>query len=190
MKVGILALQGDYAAHREALEGIGVDCQLVKHAEELNGLAGLILPGGESTTMLKFMLGEALVEPLQRFYHRGGCIYGTCAGAILLAKEVASPTQSSLELMNISIERNGYGRQLDSHVSLEPCPVLGEKPLEMVFIRAPIIRRVGEEVEILAHHQGEPVFLREERMMVTTFHPELAEDGRVHRYFIETVIGG
>jgi 5'-phosphate synthase pdxT subunit len=190
MKIGILALQGDYAAHREALEGIGVDCQLVKHAEELNGLAGLILPGGESTTMLKFMLGEALVEPLQRFYHRGGCIYGTCAGAILLAKEVASPTQSSLELMNISIERNGYGRQLDSHVSLEPCPVLGEKPLEMVFIRAPIIRRVGEEVEILAHHQGEPVFLREERMMVTTFHPELAEDGRVHRYFIETVIGG
>lgn len=138
--------------------------------------------------MLKFMIGEALVEPVKRFFHRGGCLYGTCAGAILLAREVTSPPQDSLKLLDVSIERNGYGRQVESHVSFEPCPVLGEKPLEMVFIRAPVIRQVGEEVEVLAHHQGTPVFLRQGRIMVTTFHPELAKDDRVHRYFIERVI--
>lgn len=188
MNIGILAIQGDYADHRKVLGRMGVGSRLVKHPEELDGLAGLILPGGESTTMLKFMIGESFLEPIKRFYGRGGCLYGTCAGAILLARKVTSPEQLSLELLDISITRNGYGRQVQSHVSVEPCSVLGEPPLEMVFIRAPIIRQVGEEVEVLARHQSQPVFVRQGRIMATTFHPELADDDRVHRFFIDRVV--
>jgi 5'-phosphate synthase pdxT subunit len=188
MEIGVLAIQGDYAEHQEMLGGMGVTSRLVRHPRELQGLSGLILPGGESTTMLKFMTSESLLDPIQRFYRDGGSLYGTCAGAILLAKEVTSPTQASLELLDISIERNGYGRQVQSHVSYEPCPSLGEEPLEMVFIRAPIIRKVGQGVEILARHKGEPVFVRQGRIMATTFHPELAKDERVHQFFLTRIV--
>jgi 5'-phosphate synthase pdxT subunit len=188
MNIGILALQGDYAEHEKALGQLGISTRLVKHAKELDGLDGLILPGGESTTMIKFMIGESLLEPVLRFFESGGAIYGTCAGAILLAKTVTSPSQSSLELLDISIERNGYGRQTQSHVSFESCPVLGEEPLEMVFIRAPIIHQVGDGVEVLARHRKAPVFVRQGRLMATTFHPELTHDQRVHRYFVEDVV--
>ena len=188
MMIGILAIQGDYAEHKEALGRLGITTRLVKHAEELDGLRGLILPGGESTTMIKFMIGESLLEPVQHFFEQGGALYGTCAGAILLAKHVTSPCQPSLELLDISIERNGYGRQVQSHVSYEPCPALGEEPLEMVFIRAPIIHDAGTGVEILARHRATPVFVRQGRLMATTFHPELSTDYRVHRYFVERVV--
>jgi 5'-phosphate synthase pdxT subunit len=188
MNIGILAIQGDYAEHEEALGRLGVTTRLVKHAEALDGLHGLILPGGESTTIIKFMIGESLLEPVQHFFERGGALYGTCAGAILLAKHVTSPSQPSLELLDISIERNGYGRQIQSHVSYEPCPALGEEPLEMVFIRAPIIHEVGVDVEILARHRRAPVFVRQGKLMATTFHPELSADHRVHRYFVDQVV--
>ena len=188
MKIGILALQGDFEEHQEMLVGMGVDSCLVKYAEELEDLSGLILPGGESTTMLKFMEGESLVEPVKEFYRNGGALYGTCAGAILLARSVSSPAQPSLRLLDISIERNGYGRQIQSHVSHLACPILGEAPLEMVFIRAPIIREVGTEVEVLARHQEDPVFIRQGRIMATTFHPELSTDDRVHRFFIDHLV--
>jgi 5'-phosphate synthase pdxT subunit len=188
MNIGILALQGDYAEHEAVLGRLGVTARLVKYADELDELHGLILPGGESTTMIKFMIGESLLEPVRRFYEKGGALYGTCAGAILLAKQVTSPSQLSLGLLDVSIERNGYGRQVQSHVSYEPCIALGKEPLEMVFIRAPVIHDVGKGVEVLARHRETPVFVRQGKLMATTFHPELSSDHRVHRFFIESVV--
>ena len=188
MQIGVLALQGDYFEHRDVLERLGIQTRLVKYAEELADLAGLIIPGGESTTMLKLMVGESLLTPIAQFINQGGALYGTCAGAILLAKKVSAPAQQSLGLLDISIERNGYGRQTESHVSYEPCPELGATPLEMVFIRAPVIRKVAEGVEVLASHKSTPVFVRQGKIMATTFHPELSTDDRVHRYFVERVV--
>ncbi|HSF17458.1 MAG TPA: pyridoxal 5'-phosphate synthase glutaminase subunit PdxT [Vicinamibacteria bacterium] len=185
--VGVLALQGDYAEHRRALERIGAASREVRRADELGGLRALVLPGGESTTMLKFIEEEGLLEPLRRLYHEGAAMFGTCAGVILLAKHVTSPCQPSLGLLDVSIERNGYGRQIDSHESREACPELGDEPLPMVFIRAPVIRGFGPGVRVLAHHRGEPVLVREERILASTFHPELTDDPRVHRYFLESV---
>ena len=187
-KVGILAVQGDYSEHRRALADLDIEPRLVKHAEELEGLAGLILPGGESTTMLKFLFGESLMEPIRRFHENGGALFGTCAGAILLAKETSSPKQESLGLLDISIERNGYGRQLESHIAREACPTLGETPVEMVFIRAPVVQRVGPDVEVLAYHNQDPVFVRQGRLVATTFHPELSNDSRVHSFFVHHVM--
>jgi len=187
-RVGILAVQGDYSEHRRVLDGLGVDSRLVRHGQELGGLAGLILPGGESTTMLKFMVGESLLSPIEEFYRRGGALYGTCAGAILLAREALSPKQLSLGLLDVSIERNAYGRQLESHIAHEPCPALGAPPLEMVFIRAPVIVEVGRGVEVLAYHRRDPVFMRQGRILATTFHPELTSDPRVHAFFVQQVM--
>ena len=187
-KVGILAVQGDYSEHRRVLDGLEIEPRLVKHASGLEGLAGLILPGGESTTMLKFVVGESLMEPIRQFHEEGGALFGTCAGAILLAKETSSPKQESLGLMDISIERNGYGRQLESHIAREISPALGEPPVEMVFIRAPVVHRVGPGVEVLAYHGQDPVFVRQGRIMATTFHPELSRDSRVHSFFVDQVL--
>ncbi len=186
--IGILALQGDYAEHREVLDRLGVESRLVRHARELESLEGLILPGGESTTMLKLLIEESLMDPVMAFHEDGGALYGTCAGAILLAKKATSPSQATLSLLDISIERNGYGRQAQSHITREPCPPLGAPPLEMVFIRAPIIRAVGKNVEVLASHRGDPVFIRQGRVMATTFHPELSGDDRVHSFFANHVL--
>jgi pyridoxal 5'-phosphate synthase pdxT subunit len=187
--VGVLALQGDYAEHQRMLERVGCPSRQVRKAAELDGLEALVLPGGESTTMLKFLEEEGLMEPIRKLHARGAALYGTCAGAILLAREVTSPRQASLGLMDVTVERNGYGRQTESHVAEEPCLELGGTPFPMVFIRAPIIRRVGARVVVLARHRGEPVLVREDRLLVSTFHPELSDDERVHRYFLERVCG-
>jgi 5'-phosphate synthase pdxT subunit len=183
--VGVLALQGDYAEHQALLARFGVASTQIRKASQLDGIRALILPGGESTTMLKFMQEEDLIEPLRAFYEAGGALYGTCAGAILLAKNVTKPVQDSLGLMDIDVERNAYGRQIDSHESFEPCPELGDAPLPMVYIRAPVISRTGADVQILARHRGQPVLVRQGRILVSTFHPELSSDTRVHQYFLE-----
>lgn len=186
-RIGVLALQGDFEAHRKALEEAGAEAVEVRSADELETVDGLVIPGGESTTMLKLLNLEGLFEPLRAFGERHP-IFGTCAGAILVAKEVSNPSQDSLGLVDISVERNGYGRQVDSRVArLEPEPDLGVSgEMEAVFIRAPIIRRVGEGVRVLARYNGDPVLLSQGRHLVATFHPELSRDRRIHRLFVSS----
>ncbi len=186
-ELGVLALQGDYVEHQRTLERLGRSSRQIRKASELEGLRALILPGGESTTMVKFMEEEELMEPLRDFYASGGALYGTCAGTILLARAVSAPSQASLGLMDIDVERNGYGRQIDSHESPGACPELGDEPLPMVFIRAPLISRTGPEVRVLAEHRDQPVLVRQGRLLASTFHPELSNDLRVHRYFLDQV---
>lgn len=187
MLIGVLALQGDFVQHQRVLSELDVLTRQVRTPSELTGLSGLILPGGESTTMLKFMQEEGLIKPIEQFWRAGGALYGTCAGAILLARYVSSPTQFSLGLLDVSIERNGYGRQINSHISQEPCEPLGTPPLPMVFIRAPVINKVGPTVSVMAKHRGEPVLVCDDRVLASTFHPELTDDLRVHRFFVENI---
>lgn len=186
MIIGVLAIQGDFAAHARALRRIGVEGVDVRRAFDLSALDGLIIPGGESTTMLKFIEEENLGEPITNFAGQGKPIFGTCAGAILLAREVYNPAQASLGLIDIAVERNGYGRQVDSFIG-EIDTSIPEGPLEAVFIRAPKVKRVSREVEVLASLNDEPVLVRERNVLAATFHPELAGDDRVHRLFIEMV---
>jgi len=183
--VGILAIQGDFAMHAKMLDRIGAPWKLVKDPATLREVSGLILPGGESTTMLKFFASDGLGEAVRQFGASGKPVFGTCAGAILLAKEVLSPPQERLGLLDVTIERNAYGRQIDSSVRQGDCPVLSDRPIEMVFIRAPIIRRVGEDVRVLAHSDGLPVLVEQRNLLAATFHPELTEDETVHRYFLK-----
>jgi 5'-phosphate synthase pdxT subunit len=182
--IGILALQGDFEAHQKALERAGARAVEVRTAAELDRVDGLILPGGESTTMLKLLRIEDLFEPLRRFGERRP-IFGTCAGAILLASRVTGPAQESLGLMDIDVERNAYGRQLDSHVAMLDDAEGG--PLEAVFIRAPIIRRVGPSARVLARYRGDPVLVAQGRHLAATFHPELTAGARVHEWFVKMV---
>jgi 5'-phosphate synthase pdxT subunit len=186
---GVLALQGDFEAHGKALSAAGACPVYVREAAQLAGIDGLIIPGGESTTMLKLLNAGEMLEPLRDFGRRKP-IFGTCAGAILLANEVRNPAQESLGLMDIAVERNAYGRQIDSRVvRLEPesefAGRAGEGALEAVFIRAPIIRRVGPGAKVLSRYQGTPVLVEEGQHLVATFHPELGSDRRVHRLFVE-----
>ena len=184
-KIGVLALQGDFEKHEAALARAGAEPLQVRSAADLDRVDGLVIPGGESTTMLKLLEEEKLLEPLREFGARRP-IFGTCAGAILLASEVVNPPQASLGLLDIEVERNAYGRQLDSRIArLKPEGLEGE--LEAVFIRAPIIRRVGGQVNVLARYQGDPVLVEQGRHMVATFHPELTEDPRIHRMFLNKV---
>lgn len=185
-KIGIVALQGDYQAHANGLERLSVRPAFVRTPGDLRGVKGLILPGGESTTHLKAMQEEGLFSALKEFAANGGAFFGTCAGAILLAREVHGPAQESLGLLDISILRNGYGRQLASDVHLGSTK-LREEPLEMVFIRAPIIESIGEGVEVLAEDAGHPVLVRRGRILASTFHPELTTDTLVHEYFLNLV---
>ncbi|HEY7335576.1 MAG TPA: pyridoxal 5'-phosphate synthase glutaminase subunit PdxT [Bryobacteraceae bacterium] len=180
--VGILALQGDFEAHRKAIERAGARAVEVRTAEAMAACDGLVIPGGESTTMLKLLDQENLLDPLRAFGAKKP-IYGTCAGAILLAREVSQPPQPSLNLMDIAVERNAYGRQRDSRVAPVETAEGGE--MEAVFIRAPIIRRVGGGARVLARYQGDPVWVEQGRHMVTTFHPELTSDPRIHRHFLD-----
>ena len=187
--VGVLALQGDFAAHAAALERAGAVPVLVRDPQHLAGLDGLVLPGGESTTMLKLLHHDGLLEAVSAFGRRKP-LFGTCAGAILMAKEVSSPAQESLALMDIRVERNAYGRQIDSRVAeLSPGPDFERRTapgkLEAVFIRAPIIRRVGPAAHVLASYRGDPVLVEQDRYLVATFHPELTRDLRVHELFLE-----
>ncbi len=185
-RIGVLAIQGDYAAHAEALRESGADPVEVRNPQELDSLDGLILPGGESTTMLKFLDRRNFFEALKEFSDRQP-VFGTCAGAILLAREVRNPEQRSLGVLDAVVERNAYGRQVDSSILTAPSRVPGQ-PLEMVFIRAPRIVETGPEVEVLASRDGFPVLVRQGRLMAATFHPELSKDRRVHRLFVENVI--
>ena len=181
--IGVLALQGDFDAHRRALEQSGAHAVSVRTAAELASVDGLVIPGGESTTMLKLLMVENLFEPLRRFGHQKP-IFGTCAGAILLASEVWNPQQPSLGLMDLTVERNGYGRQVDSRIAtLE----LNGQPAEAVFIRAPVIRRVGPCSIVLATYQNDPVLAQEGHHLVATFHPELSTGSTVHGHFVKMV---
>lgn len=182
-KIGIVAIQGDYEAHAKALDRLGVRHSFVRRPEELAGLKGVILPGGESTTHLKVMKEEGLFEALKEFAADGGAFFGTCAGAILLAREVRGPSQESLGLIDITVLRNGYGRQLSSDVHSGPTS-LRKEPLEMVFIRAPIIESTGDKVEVLAKDAGHPVLVQQGKVLVSTFHPELSGETTVHEHFI------
>ena len=186
MNIGVLAIQGDFDAHARALRRVGSNPIEIRRADDLNAVNGLVLPGGESTTMLKFIEEEGFTGPITDFAHAGKPIFGTCAGAILLARDVYNPTQASLGLIDIAVERNAYGRQVDSFISaVEESFDCGT--LEAVFIRAPKIKEVGPNVEVLARLNGEPVLVRERSIVCSTFHPELTADDRVHRLFVEMV---
>jgi 5'-phosphate synthase pdxT subunit len=182
VKIGVLALQGDFDAHRKRLEELGADVVLVRKSEQLDEIDGLVIPGGESGTFLK-LLGDAGFEKLKQFV-RMKPTFGTCAGAILLANEVENPPQAGLGALDIAIRRNAYGRQIDS--SIREGQFLGE-PTEMVFIRAPKIERVGPGVEVIATEGRDPVAVRQGKAMAATFHPELSDDSRVHRAFLALV---
>lgn len=184
MKIGILAVQGDFAAHAEMLAGMGVETVEVRTREDLEGCDGLILPGGESTTQLQFLQEEGLYEAIQKFAADDKAVFGTCAGAILLATEVKNPKQESLGLLDMTVLRNGYGRQVHSDVVSGPSTMKRE-PLEMVFIRGPIIERVGPGVEVLAEYAGKPALVQKGRVMAAAFHPELTQDSTVHRHFLD-----
>ncbi len=188
-KVGVLSLQGDFAAHGAALARAGAEPVYVREPDQLSDLDGLIIPGGESTTMLKLLHTENLMGPLAEFAARKP-VFGTCAGAILMAHEVSAPAQESLDVMDISVERNAYGRQVDSRVTeIDPEPEFQQRTapgkLEAVFIRAPIIRRLGDRAKVLARYEGDPVLVEQGKHMVATFHPELSNDPRVHELFLE-----
>ena len=188
MRIGVLALQGDFDRHAEALARCGVEAVEVRKPAELADVDGLIIPGGESTTLLKLMDAWGFVPALERFHAEGRPIFGTCAGLILLARDVENPRQFSLDFIDVGVERNAYGRQRESFeargsASLEGRPT----PVEMVFIRAPRIRRVGAGVETLAHHADEPVLARQGNVLVATFHPELTDDPTIHEYFCAMV---
>lgn len=186
IQVGVLALQGDYEKHARALERAGAHASEVRTAEELQAVDALVIPGGESTAMLKLLEREELFEPLREF-GMGKPVFGTCAGAILMAAKVKNPEQLSLGLMDITVRRNAYGRQLDSRVARIDGEGFGE--LEAVFIRAPIIEQTGPGVRVLATYNGDPVLVEQGLHLVATFHPELSEDGRVHQYFLRKVAG-
>ena len=188
-KVGVLALQGDFAAHGAALERAGAEPVFVRERSQFADLDGLVIPGGESTTMLKLLHYDRLFERLLEF-GRGKPVFGTCAGAILLASDVSHPPQESLGLMDLSVERNAYGRQIDSRVAdVDPEPDFANRTapgkLEAVFIRAPIIRRAGAGATVLARYAGDPVLVEQGRHLVATFHPELTSDLRVHELFLQ-----
>ena len=184
MKIGVLAIQGDYEAHARTLDRLGAAHAYVRTPQDLAGLSGIILPGGESSTHLKVMTEEGLFDALKKFAADGGAFFGTCAGAILLARDVHGPAQASLGLLDIAILRNGYGRQLASDVHMGPTK-LHKAPLEMVFIRAPIIESVGKGVEVLAEDAWHPVLVQQGRVLASTFHPELTEDTTVHQHFLD-----
>lgn len=186
MKIGILAVQGDFEAHAATLAEMGVETAEVRTVKDLEGCDGLILPGGESTTQLQFLQEEGLCDAVQKFAAEGGAIFGTCAGAILLATEVKNPAQASLGLLDMTVLRNAYGRQIASDV-VQGASTLEPEPMEMVFIRAPIIDRVGPGIEVLAEYAGKPVLVQKGNLMAATFHPELTEDRAVHKHFLKLV---
>jgi 5'-phosphate synthase pdxT subunit len=187
MKIGVLALQGDFDAHRRRLEELGAEVTLVRNPKDFEGIDGLVIPGGESSTFLK-LLGERTLRKLDEFVHSKPT-FGTCAGAIMLAREVENPKQPGLNAIDIAIRRNAYGRQIDSTI-LESSSALGGPPLEMVFIRAPRIENVGKDVEVLAKRGDDPVLVRQGKVMAATFHPELSDDQRVHAEFLKLVKNG
>jgi 5'-phosphate synthase pdxT subunit len=185
-RIGVLALQGDFEAHRKVLEGLGCEVVEVRRVAHLAGLDGLVIPGGESTTLLNLMADEPWAPALARSKAEGLALMGTCAGAILLSREVVNPAQESLGLLDATIARNAFGRQVDSFETTLDAPRLGGT-IEAVFIRAPRFTALGPGVETLAVHDGEPVLVREGRVLAMTFHPELTPDARLHAFFLTLV---
>ena len=186
-RIGVLAAQGAFAAHRAALESLGAEVVEVRTALQLASVPALVIPGGESTTMLKFLDREELRQPLADFLAAGKPCFGTCAGAILLAKQVSNPGQWSFGALDIDVARNAYGRQRDSTILMLDAPAVGPDPLEAVFIRAPAIVRVGSGVAVWAERNGQPVLVRQGPLLAATFHPELTSDRRLHQRFLELV---
>lgn len=188
MKIGVLALQGAFREHRQALGRLGAEVREVRLAEQLEGLQGLVIPGGESTTMAKLLRAYELDTAITRFYDQGGAVWGTCAGAITIARDIEGfPEQPRLGLMDIAVTRNAYGRQVASfETELEIAGL--DSPFHAVFIRAPRIARSGPGVRVLARYQGDGVMVAGDRLMATVFHPELSGDDRVHRFFLERVV--
>ena len=185
LTIGVLALQGAYDAHARVLTALGATPRLVRTPDALQGIDGLIIPGGESTTILKFLERDNFFEALANFVHTKP-VFGTCAGAILLAKDVANSSQRSLDALDITVERNAYGRQNDSTILNESTRLPGG-PLEMVFIRAPRISRLAPGIETLATRDGDPVLIRSGKILAATFHPELSSDLRIHQLFLDMV---
>ena len=188
MKIGVLAIQGDYEAHKARLEQLGADVTLVRKPEQLDAIDAIVIPGGESSTFLNFLAEHGFLARLKEFVSSKPT-FGTCAGAILLAKEVENPPQQSLGALDIRIRRNAYGRQIDSSIREVDTKLKGG-PLEMVFIRAPKIVEAGKNVEVLASEGGDPVLVRQGKIMAATFHPELSSDTRVHQEFLKLVSNG
>jgi 5'-phosphate synthase pdxT subunit len=189
-RIGVLAIQGDFAAHMVTLREAGAEVSEVRKADELRQVDGLVIPGGESTTLLKFILNPDLgyIEAFQEFHRAGKPIFGTCAGLILVAKDVINPAQFSFGFIDVGVERNSYGRQKESFETVGEGYLEGTpKPLRMVFIRAPRITRLGAKVDLLATWHEQPVMARQGTILVATFHPELTGDLTVHRYFLEMV---
>jgi len=184
-RIGVLAIQGDFDAHAAALRDAGAEAVLVRRPEQLADVDGLVIPGGESTTFLKFLERDGFLEALQEFV-RSKVTFGTCAGCILLAKEVLHPAQQSLGALDVTVERNAYGRQIDSVIETAQTKLDGG-PLEMVYIRAPRIVKTGPDVTILAERDGFPVLVEQGKILAATFHPELSADRRVHARFVELV---
>jgi len=182
-------VQGDFAAHAAMLARLDAESVEVRTPADLEGCDGLILPGGESTTQLQFLQEEGLADPIGKFAKHGGAIFGTCARAILLATEVENPRQDSLKLLDMTVLRNGYGRQIASDVVSGPTKLKGE-PLEMVFIRGPIIQRAGPGLKVLAEYAGKPALVQRDHIMAATFHPELTDDTTVHQHFLSLVASG
>lgn len=187
MKIGVLALQGDFAAHRRRLEELGAEVVEVRKPEQLDDIDGLVIPGGESSTFLK-LLGEHGFQKLSQFVHSKPT-FGTCAGIILLAKNIENPPQQGLGALDVTVRRNAYGRQIDSSIE-SLATKLGPEPLEQVYIRAPRIEDMGPGVEVLAERDGHPVLVRQGKVLAATFHPELSEDPRVHAEFLKMVKNG
>ncbi len=182
LTIGVLALQGDFEAHRRRLEELGAKVILVKKSEQLDDIDGLVIPGGESSTLLK-LLGDAGFKKLKQFVLSKPA-FGTCAGAILLATQVENPHQPGLGALDITIRRNAYGRQLESSIREGQ---FQNAPIEMVFIRAPKIDRVGHGVEVIAKQGDDPVLVRQGKILAATFHPELSDDRRIHQYFLDLI---
>lgn len=190
MKIGVLALQGDFIEHIDILEGLGVKAIPVRKPDELIGLDGLIIPGGESTTMLNLMRSFNLFEPLRELAQAGLPVMGTCAGMVLLSKKVSNFDIATLTLMDIEVKRNAFGRQFDSFETELVMTFLGNKSFPAIFIRAPLIENTGPDVEILCRlPEGAIVAVRQGKLLALAFHPELSSDTRLHRYFLE-IVGG
>lgn len=187
MRIGVLALQGAFIEHQKSLAACGVESMQIRKPEQLEGIQGLIIPGGESTTMGKLMNQFDLFEPIVNLGQKGTPIFGTCAGMIMLAREIYGSEQPRLGLMDIEVERNAFGRQVESFEADLEVPVLGEDPFKAVFIRAPYIHRVGDPVEILAQYGEKIVLARQGHYLAAAFHPELTGDLRLHRYFLNMI---
>ena len=188
MKIGVLALQGAFIEHISVMRQLGVEASPIRLPNQLNGLDGLIIPGGESTAILKLMQSFSLIQPLRQLARAGLPILGTCAGMICLAKNISNYDIETLAVMDIVVKRNAFGRQIDSFETALPIPVVGDKPFPAIFIRAPFIEEAHAQVEILARLPGGvAVACKQENLMATAFHPELTDDLRFHRYFLKIV---